>query len=458
SPGVFSSTGLDLSGLPFGYLTLEAYVTVGATTYSTTRRIIHDLPPTVAVTAPGAQEPVQGGTLHVAATCSDDDPAGCASLVVQIVDGALVTQVAAGTTSVNATVPVSTYDGRTVTVRFIATDSRGNATQAARQVLVDTNPHVVVLAGVPGRLLDADDTRLLYLDSAGALVMRTRASGADEVVVGASRFPQEAYLSPSGAIFIAAVTDWFAVFDWQPGAAPVQANPSPAKSDQSLVVKGGWAIWVRGQTLMRRDLTARTNTVISTKTGDFGFDVAANGDVVYSEGGTYAVHRYRGGVDEVVGPASAGLYKSFAVTDGNLVVYSSVLPGPSDMYRIYVYEPTTGETTLSSDAPYRGETSGRYQVAGGWTAYVARDGTGEEQIWRRSPSGVIEQVNPPGTDPYLIGLGTDGSVLYGSGTRRYLARPGSSAIDVGYWAGERAIWLNGRFLVLRGGYLLQINP
>jgi len=296
-------------------------------------------------------------------------------------------------------------------------------------------------------------------------VMRMRSGGIEIVGATASQHPQRGYLSPDGAVFTASPSGILNAYDWRPGpapyAAPVQVSTATVNSAASLVVEGSWAIWSQGRTLVRRDLAAQTNLVISTTAASIGADVAANGDVTYSDNGTYEIHRYRAGVNEVVGPAVTGLTKGFTATDGNLVAYSSKPAFSSSInprYLIFLYDPATGETVLTTDGPDNAAPPRDYQVAGGWTAYVARAASGQAEIWRRSPAGAIERVTALSSDSYLIGLGTDGSILYYNGTRRYLATPGFAAIDVGYWAyGERAIWLNGRFLVLRGGYVLEIE-
>ena len=208
-----------------------------------------------------------------------------------------------------------------------------------------------------------------------------------------------------------------------------------------MVVKGNYAIWITATnstiTLILRDLLAGTNVVISTDAGNNNNDVAANGDVVYWSN-DYKVYRYRNGIGTQVG---SGIYP---VTDGVNVGYFTTY-SPSD----FALFDGTNETILGPRP-----VDDIRAVSAGWTAYT-KPGTGQTQVWTRSPSGVQTQRTFFGFSSYLEALGPSGDLITSSGSRLYFVPNGSPPIDLGPWSfAARPFWLQGNWYASMGASLV----
>src|SRR5262249_26098170 len=125
------------------------------------RTFTYDQTPVLTVTEPLVST-VARPLLHLAATCVDDDPAGCQSLRVIIDDG---TVVATGTGSIDQTVSLTSLNGSAVNLTFAAIDSAGQRVNDVRKVLVEGSSKLVEVASVNGAILDVQPDRFLYLDT-----------------------------------------------------------------------------------------------------------------------------------------------------------------------------------------------------------------------------------------------------------------------------------------------------
>ncbi|HEU0015750.1 MAG TPA: Ig-like domain-containing protein [Longimicrobium sp.] len=435
---------LDLAGLPRGPLELRvrAQSAVGDTG-AVVVPVIHDTPPGLAVQAP-AFNTVARPDLRIDADCTDDDPAGCTSVVVDLmnfqVPGA---RLASGTTGVHTTVSLAAQEGSTVRIRIRATDNRGQVTDVFREIPVWSNARWTEVASGGILMWDVDATRALALDSAAVRIFGTGGGGEVAAVArpGNPGFIPDprvrGFLHPAGAIF--ATESYGPLYDWRAGGLATRTGWG-----STLVVEGGWAAWNAGglgRDLFREDLNAGTLAQLASGVSNTGPDVAANGDVVVSV--SSAIHRYRdGGVAQVSSSLANHLYVG-PVADGVNVVYlrHADISRPGDL----MLWDGTAETLLAASH------SGHYDAAGGWTAYQLYDAGAVPQVWVRAPDGTRTQATFRSGASGLLALAPDGRVLVGSGGRLYGAAPphGGALEDLGPAP-------SGGVYVVRGGsfYLL----
>jgi len=99
--------------------------------------------------------------VHVRGTCQDDDPAGCATvLVTDCPSGTYETRTIAGSV---IDVFVRPCGGGFGTITLVATDFAGQQTlRSIEGITTETSPTLRAVATVGGRILDARDERILY--------------------------------------------------------------------------------------------------------------------------------------------------------------------------------------------------------------------------------------------------------------------------------------------------------
>ena len=176
-------------------------------------------------------------------------------------------------------------------------------------------------------------------------------------------------------------------------------------------VKGNYAIWMAGTlpttpiTLTLRDLLAGTNVVTITNANIYTYwnDVAANGDMVYW---TYddQLYRYRSGTSTQVGSGS------YPITDGVNVLYVKNYVAPYQFGDFALFD-GTNETILG---PQPGLAVYSRALSAGWTAFT-KPGTGQTQVWTRSPYGVQTQRTFFGSSSEVFALAPGGDLMINSG-------------------------------------------
>jgi hypothetical protein len=186
----------DVSTLASGTYDLVATATNSTgQTFSDTRSVTLDRRPAIQVQKP-AWNAATRRTLDVSATCTDDY--GCVSLTLELSGSVLL----AGTDKVEGLVdlfPTGT------SLQLKAVDTRGQVTQKLLTVFVEDGPDLRAVATVPGELLDADATRLLYRDETNRLFIRDRATGNDTLAHPAATFVS-GLLTTAGAVIVAGST------------------------------------------------------------------------------------------------------------------------------------------------------------------------------------------------------------------------------------------------------------
>jgi hypothetical protein len=406
-----------------------------------------DRRPTLTVVTPTG-DAVATPSLRVTATCTDDDPAGCAEVIV--FSGSTLARAEGG--SLDEDVSFAQLPGQARSVIIGGRDRAGQLDSVVRTVFVEAGATLTRVAeGGPGTIVDATADRLLVINSAGdadTVTIVDRAGGSRTVVyvpdTAALRVPQEAAaLVAGGALFVIGPWTRESLYEWRSGAL---TTLSPNVAYASFVAVGDYAIWNAGNTLYRRDLVAGLTVDIATTSSDDN-DVAANGDVVFTSGG--AVQRWRSGAIATVGSGYA------PVTDGANVAYARgpVLTGP---FTIAMFDGVT-EAVLASNQYYQPVHASHYLARNGWVAFTREDLTRIRQGWVRSPAGVLRQVGFFGGHNWIEDIGPDGTVVFFvDGGLRYRAPPGGSTVEIGSRLG-RAKYIDGQLHVLIGPTLFRVN-
>ena len=448
---------ISLIGVSRGVKELTSIATdVFSNTAQVTISFIYDQPPKLTVQAPIAFS-VATPLIQLAASCSDDDPAGCASIKV-FAGGCYGAILASGKSVIDTNSSLASFDGQSLTVCFWAQDTNGQPTIESRNVFVESSYKLTEIESVGGKILDVQPDRILFLDNSNFLKIRNRLSGQDSTVPPIpGKAPTYGFLSPKGAIFEVrdnnpSYNNSF-IYDWSEG---VLTNLD-FEYASSLKVKGNYAVWNGSPQLILRDLLSGINTTVSTSAGTN--DVADTGEVVYTQGDApYQVYRYRGGINTQL-TNDVNLYKIYPSTDGINVVYRKqspdAVPAMLKSYAIAMYG-TGGEIILAPARTQEPNPGPDYQLNNGWIAYTKLDASEQLQIWTRSPTGVDNQVSFFATSSRINSLAPNGDVTFNNGNRLYLARYNATPIDIGTDLGK-SFWQDGEWFVTIGRSLFQVD-
>ncbi|HEX2087114.1 MAG TPA: Ig-like domain-containing protein [Solirubrobacteraceae bacterium] len=314
---------------------------------------------------------------------------------------------------------------------------------------------LTTLTTVHGSIADATAGRVLYFTpfvegEEQSLVVRDVATEQDTVVPlppGATLSKtDEERLIPGGALFmIDAPGAADELVEWRDG----QLTNLGEVDGSSIAVAGDYAIWSRGDTLKRRDLTTGLVVTISTAAGNTRNDVAANGDVAYWAD-DYSVHRWRNGIDTTVATATPDEWATYPDTDGAGIVFRRHTPccASERTTTFHFWDGTTAALLPDSEvdddwaAPPH-----QYRIESGWVAY-----RGGDWLWTRSPTGTLAAVDgpsPPGAFFTMQALSPHGHVLYwgradgpalgAAGSPPHPLAPGEDPPEL-----DRAFYENGR--------------
>jgi hypothetical protein len=465
SPGWLGT--ISLSGLARG----NQLLTVTAKDYygniaTVSTEFVFDQKPSLVINNP-VNDTVARPQLHIVASCTDDDSAGCKSLTVTT--GSYppgpprpVTVIASGRTSIDQTVSLASYDGTWIFLSFNATDSAGQVSTDLRTVFIESSTKLVEVASVTSpiwdvQLWDLQPGRVLFLDISGGeniLKIRDRSSGVDTIIRNQPGIiPQHGFLTPKGAIFVEQSGNVLTsvIQEWRDGVLVDLGYPN---SSNSLKVQGNYAIWNKQPLLILRDLVSGSNKTIATDAGNWMNDVASNGDIVYWST-SYQIYRHRGSVTTQL--TNDSLWNTYPLTDGVNVFYRKHTPCCSNQtYQIAMYT-ASGEHLLTPAGTKQPMPYADYQVNNSWAAFTKPGTDGVFQIWRRSPAGYLTQLSFFGTSSSIDTLASNGDMTWISGKRRYLSISGGLPVDVGSYLGK-SIFQGGQWYVIIGKSLFSIAP
>jgi VCBS repeat-containing protein len=461
--GGFTGT-FDLSALSSGDYELFIKATDTRGVSNTIRRdITLDRGPTLQVGSPIALSVIRG-QLTADVSCTDTEGDCTLSVAVDcsyFSSQTLCPDPLSATNSVTGTLNLSALDGATVGITVTAEDSAGQTVTETRQVIVETSAQIEPFAAVPGKIIDFDADRILYTAS-GEYVIRNMASSTDtRIDLPANLSLYEGFLTPTGAVLslTSDTTTSAQLYDFNDGALYELGKPN---STFSGVGAGNYLIFNTngdggsGKRLIRRDLAAKTNVVISDNAGNTQNDVNATGNVVYWDR-NYHVRLSNGSSDTLVA-SDPNLWATYPLIGGSAVVYRLHDPCCSEQrYSIRLNQ--NGADTLLSDFRLAEPSPGRdYQTTDGWVAYTREGTAGQSQVWVQSTSGQASQRSSFGTDSTIKSLADDGDLAFINGGDVYLSSVTSQFMATDVSAGQVATMrkLSGKWYLSMGRELFVV--
>jgi PKD repeat protein len=467
SGGTFRGT-LSLAGEPYGSYTLSVRATdVHGNVADDSMVVVHDNPPALTVLKPVDQS-VTLGTLPVDIRCTDDLP-DCTVEVVNMTRIDSPTLLARAPASLATAVDLTEWTGTSVWLALRARDSAGQAGGRDIRVYVESPARLAIAAEVPGTILDADATRLLFRESSATgdhLAIYDRVTRLTEAIPWPSGREAHdyddlsySYLTPSGALFLAATKDEYPterLHVWRQGAS-TEIPESSMFWSSTLYVSGDYAIW-SGGTNNADDNLYRVNTatgVVTLVSSDAGTGhVATDGTVAFSTRSTHQIVRDRDGQQTVL-TNDPSYWDMGPLIDGDQILYlRTEPPGEYQRFSIVLIEGTNLiPLTYSRTMPPRPMDD--YQLYGGWAAYTELGAQYQTQVFTRSPQGAVIRHTDLFTSSRIDRLGGAGEVMIINGQKRYFSR-GLGLVEVSSTAGK-AYWLNGAWYVAIGATLLAVD-
>jgi len=459
TPGVWTGTVL-LNGTPRDTMTLVATARdVNGSLAQALVALTHDVPPRVTLTSP-INNSAADGTVMIDASCADDDPNGCTVSAELRPDNSSEVRYAGPSLSpLHAPVSLAGWEGQKVRVVAYATDSKGQRTCCASDTVWVESSHLHFIGAAEGTVLDASDSRLLWLTQSLASVgIRDVNTGVSDTVRGPpyGSVVEYAVLTPTGAVF---ASD--ALYVWQNGSLTRKTIPNFA-----LAASGNYVIY-QTPSLYRFDVTTGADILVASDDGNTENDVATNGDVAYWNN-SYEIVRYRNGVKDTVAGSNGNLpgYNSYPLTDGINIVFRHTASLPATNNELWLFDGSSSSLSMLSPAGARDvQPHSNYAVNGGWTAFTKDDASGNSQVWTRSPAGVLRAVSPEGTPSVFQAIGPDGTVIFNSNGDRYAAGPTSPPVRIsagspapGTTGAGPVFWRNGTFVVVVENGAFTLTP
>jgi hypothetical protein len=435
-----------------------------------TAQPVPDAKPQLIVTSP-ADGSVWGQDVRVVASCVDDGPS--CTITVSEASSELATGIGSIDTIVKPFYPRAF-------VWIEAKDSAGQKVSEQRTVYT-LDRKLTLAATYSETILDIDKDRVLVADYAQATAnfrIIDRATNTQQTIWATSdgtSSPQYGYLTPAGAIFVVSGPD-YRLLEWRNGAIVdlgtiVIYHSNYYGTDDSLVVKGGWALYMsaasgccpRVGTLTLRNLTTGTNTTAGlleiSNYGTLSPDIAPDGRAVYTTPRTSPTDV------EIVAfdagpPAAETLLTNHALrsfwprTDGINVVFTRA-PDTDGPHSTVLRKSDGTEIVLASDVYHAAPDTG-YRVAGGWVAFVRDTVDDRREGWLRAPDGTERRL--PLTErhfPSLEALNERGDVVYTiSADERVLSRADGTTVQFSRMG--TPVWLNDEWYVRSGEHLFAI--
>ncbi|WP_163996506.1 TolB family protein [Pyxidicoccus caerfyrddinensis] len=473
SLGYFEAT-LDLHDVAPGAYLLEVVVTdTRGNTLVTPARFILDRPPRLVREAPVPERVAATTELPILATCTDDS-GGCV-LEVRVREAPDAAVVARATTRLDTVVDLSPYANRTVHLDLRVVDALAGWTRSPQAPVLATvvmNPALQRVRSVPGALLDADATRLLFGPRENAtrpvgIAIMDRASGSVVTAPAPAKdaMLQDWWLTSSGAVLRLTEgpdrTSKNTVYSLRADTGELTAL-EPDLSASSLRAAGDYAIWgvfpgFPGiHHLKVHRLSTGATTDLGPNSNAYNSDVAETGLVAYW-GGNSDIFTYRDGETRQLTDDADPVRNIYPRTDGTRVVFQH---GAVDLPFLMLWTGASLETLTQNRNAYA--SPGRdYEVRAGWIAYTDAVNNGPKQVWLRSPTGEVRKLTDFGTSSYIEALTAEGRVAVRTGVapqeRLLVSRADGTLQDLGPVAG-RALWLDGAWHVLWADTLFRVVP
>jgi hypothetical protein len=420
---------LSLTGVPSGDYTMVIRATDStAQTAQISITVTLDRAPTLNVTSP-MNLSVARPTIPLNLSCGDDS--GSCTIVVSI-NGQ---EVVRGTDTLEQDIDLTDRDGTVIDLIISAVDSRQQTTVDSRSIYVETSEFIASIFKAPAEVLDFTDNTVLYRKTDSNDLVISDLTKTDQTTVNLPVDYESgdiAYLSANGAIFVASngpSVTYNNLFDFNDGNLYDLGYPN---DDSSLVTDGNYAIWSNAKTLTLRDLSNKTNRIVSTNAGNWQNDVAESGLVVYWDH-NYSVVLDSDGSQSTIA-SDVNLWNTYPMTDGDSVVYRKHVACCQD-YSLYVYR--ANSNILLSDLGLNEPSQGSdYQINNGWIAFTDIGSSGQKQVWTLDPSNVKVKRNAFGTESTIVHLASNGELIFTFSGEYYLSKPDGTFTQIGLSQGQ----------------------
>ncbi|WP_437515221.1 hypothetical protein [Sorangium sp. So ce1099] len=465
--GTAYKAGISTFGLPYGEHVLTVTATdVTGTSASAQRTVFQNQTATAHILAP-RHETVAHPSLRLAATCVDDHPEDCtirASATFYDTNPSTSVELARGTTAIDTVVDLSAYSGRSFDLRYQIMDLYGSMILLGPTVQVEASPLLEAIDEVPGRIVDFDGTRILFIKGREELLVLDRATRATTRVIKLPypyRFNESmrAFLTGAGAVMEVPALPVSgrpstAVYEWRDGALLKLAE------NGSIAFVSGDAMAYSGSGTYVRDLASGTDELaLGVALDRTNMDVAEDGLLAYVNG-RWSLYTRRDGTSTLL--TTSGDEITRPVTDGYNVVFTKILRSGQPQSLLAT---PSGQVPLGVAPVARpeGAQTGAYQLHAGYIAFL-KGSRGAEQVWLRTPSGAQHQISfssPSQLDDPPARLGHDGisdtgEVMFITPPKRYLGAPGAAPREIGSQLGH-ARWFEGAWYVVLANTLFQVD-
>ncbi|WP_426446813.1 fibronectin type III domain-containing protein [Paenibacillus sp. S-38] len=408
---------LPLEGLTKGAKLLTVVVTDALGGTSTKEApFYYNSAPVLTKMEPGSESVVTDGRLHVTASAEDDS--SVPEVRVTVTGNFSTIAEFSGQGSVDETIDVSAYAGQVLEYSVVAEDEQGAQSLSVRhKIHVTSDPRNVPVESVQGRIIDFDLGRYLLerVDAGGyALIIRNRADGTETVIATRSEFNNRMGLTPAGALFIQSPGTSNFVHYWADG----ELTRVPYSMRSLFQTKGNYALFdVKSApypfVLFDTSVpgapaeTFSTAYEVSELTEDGAF-FYAEGDQIYRHPLRGTAELYLSGYENIRGMSASG---------GQLIFHSGL--------KLYSYDGSSVEE-VAQTLPDGSRAHRDYELNGGWIAYMSSQDGGTELVLR-TPEGAVTKVASVSDSAEIKQLAGDGRLVYTSGERIYIYRPGEKA-------------------------------
>ncbi|WP_437937562.1 hypothetical protein [Sorangium sp. So ce341] len=466
--GTTYKAGISTFGLPYGEHALTVTATdVEGTSVSAQRTVFQDQSPTAQVLAP-THEAVAHPSLRIAATCVDDHPADCsirATATFRDTSPPTSVELARAAAALDTVVDLSAYSGRKFDLKFEVLDIHSMMVLQGPTILVEASPLLEAIDEVPGRILDFDATRILFIKGRQEIFLLDRATRATTRAIKLA-YPYQlndatrAFLTGAGAAMEVPAPPAIgrpptAVYEWRHGALL-----KLAENGRMAFVSGDTMAYSGSGTYVR-DLASGTDELaLGVALDGPSMDVAEDGLFAYVDRAR-ALYTRRDGTSTLLVTSGGGI--SRPVTDGINVVFTQALSSGQSQS---ILATPSGQVPLGVVPVARpeGAQTGAYQLHAGYIAFL-KGSSGAEQVWLRTPSGAQHQLSSFSTPSQLDdpparlghdGISDDGEVMFLSPPKRYLGAPGAAPREISSHLGH-ARWFQGAWYVVMGNTLFQVD-
>jgi hypothetical protein len=444
---------VSLSGVSQGRHVLAVTATDASASSATAEvSFVHDRKPVVTVDSP-LPDTVARPNIRVRASCSDGDQTGCVSIQVGIIplgspSGCPGQVLFTRGTTVDEDLSLLQYANSFIHLCVVGTDTAGQQSSRMLDIYVDPSPSLYEVESVPGRILDADDTRILYRHPSDSSIRMKRRGVAQETagVVGTD-----------GRLFGTGFLHWpdgdAGLHEWKDG----QSTKVGDGVERPPSVRVDRAAWITQEREAVVRVFGGPSDKLAPGVSYTSATVAGNGDVLLTGAEnttgstTFGIWRYANGIVARIRACSGQCRQ--ALSDGRLVVYRVMgLQEPSTTYLM----DDAGDKLLGTASFASGPA-----VAKDWIAYEHQSRTGvsmtPRQVFVRAPNGDTNQLSIWETNSAIDSINGSGEVMVLNRDRRYRARPGQSPEAVSSALG-RAHWLNGEWHIVIGRSLFRLTP